>query len=208
MSITASTSNAVAECVKFSDLFQSALLEDPPQASAPAQLRRRAATMEQQAAKVCSGCPVLVNCLYSAVVDHDVTGYVGGSTQRQRAEIRNQLNLTVDPEDFDTLAGVTGRNRQVNHEEVLRLRTANPQESLECLASRLGCSLSTVKRHLRKARHSPSEALPFTTTRPTRMDVLNAYAAVVRRRPQPTERGRTSTAPARGTQGTRAQRAA
>ena len=50
----------------------------------------------------------------------------------------------MEPENFDTLAGVTGRHHQVNHSEVVRLRHAKPDESLEMLAHRLGCSLSTV----------------------------------------------------------------
>ena len=50
------------------------------------------------------------------------------------------------PVNFDTLAGVTGRHHQVNHSEVVRLRHAKPDESLEMLAHRLGCYLSTVKK--------------------------------------------------------------
>jgi hypothetical protein len=46
------------------------------------------------------------------------------------------LDITVEPEDFDGLAGVIRRHRQVNHSEVVRLRNANPNESLETLAQR------------------------------------------------------------------------
>ena len=88
--------------------------------------------------------------------EHDVAGYVGGTTPAQRARIRGRLRITVAPEDFDTLAGVTGGHRQVDHDEVVRLRHAHPDESLETLAHRLGCSLSTVKRHLRRERNQPS----------------------------------------------------
>ena len=80
--------------------------------------------------------------------------------------------------NFDTLAGVTGRHHQVNHSEVVRLRHAKPDESLEMLAHRLGCSLSTVKRHLRRERREPS-AETVTPMHPTVNEVLTAAAVVV-----------------------------
>jgi hypothetical protein len=89
-------------------------------------------------------------------VEYDVAGYVAGTTPPQRAQIRRRLHINVEPEDFDSLAGVTRRHRQVNHSEVVRLRNANPNESLETFAQRLGCSLSTVKRHLRRERRQPA----------------------------------------------------
>lgn len=166
-------------CVKNSTLFQDALLEEPPAAGAPVQVRRRAQALEHQAETLCHACPLMVECLYAAVVRHDVSGFVAGTSQRQRQAVRRELGVTVDPEDFDTLAGVTGRHRLVDHEEVLRLRHANPQESLESLARRLGCSLSTIKRHLRKARNTPEPTRTAAAT-PTREAVLNAYARVMR----------------------------
>jgi hypothetical protein len=48
------------------------------------------------------------------------------------------------------------RHRQINHSEVVRLRNANPHESLEMLAQRLGCSPSMGKRHLRWERREPA----------------------------------------------------
>ena len=79
-----------------------------------------------------------------------------------------------------------GRHHQVDHDELLRLRNAHPDESLERLARRLGCSLSTVKRHMRKERRSPSvrRAEPV---KPTLAAVLAAAADVAGsplRRPQ------------------------
>jgi len=84
----------------------------------------------------------------------------------------------VEPENFDTLAGVTGPNHQVDHSEVVRLRTANPHETLEMLAQRLGCSLSTVKRHLRRERREPSTET--SKLEPTVADVVAAAAVVTR----------------------------
>jgi hypothetical protein len=118
-------------------------------------VRRRQLALLTTAQAACRECPLIIDCLYRAVVEYDVAGYVAGTTPPQRAQIRRQLDITVKPEDFDSLAGVARHHRQVNHTEVVRLRNANPNESLETLAQRLGCSLSTVKRHLRRERRQP-----------------------------------------------------
>jgi len=167
-------------CLEQPDLYQDPLLEEPPISTAPAAVRRRAAMLESRAQELCQGCPLLTDCLYRAVVDHNVSGIAGGTTERQRTEIRRRLDWTVQPEDFDTLAGVTGRHRQVDHDEVVRLRHANPHESLETLAQRLGCSLSTVKRHLRRARTEPRKPKQ-TRPAPSLSAVLAAHAAVINR---------------------------
>lgn len=164
-------------CVQNASLFHEPLLEDPPRPNAPADVRRRYADLTGQAERVCEACPLHLNCLFRAVAQHDVAGFVGGTTPEQRIEIRRRLQISVEPEDFDTLAGVTGPHRQVDHHEVVRLRRANPDESLETLAQRLGCSLSTVKRHLRAERRSPA---PATVARPapTVAQVVAAAAEV------------------------------
>jgi hypothetical protein len=164
-------------------VFQNPLLEEPLPSNTPAAVRHRYAVLIGQAERTCRSCPLIQDCLYAAVVEHDVAGYVGGTTPDQRARIRRSLRIRVQPEDLDTLAGVTGRHRQVDHDEVLRLRHAHPDESLETLARRLGCSLSTVKRHLRRERRTPSvrHAEP---PKPSRSRVL-AVAAELAGRPRP-----------------------
>ncbi len=157
------TAHAKTGCVTSADVFQDRLLEEPPTANASATDRRRYAQLVQRAAQICGDCPLQAGCLYRAVAEYDVSGFVGGTTQRQRAEIRRRLGIRVDPEDFDTLAGVTGPNRQVDHTEVVRLRNADPNETLENIARRLGCSLSTVKRHLRRARSEAGDRAEKTT---------------------------------------------
>lgn len=139
-------------CIRHASLFQDPLVEEPPRTSAPASIRRRYRMLAEQAAQVCDDCPLQERCLYSAVVDHDVAGIAAGTTQRERAAIRRELNIIVEPEDFDALAGVSGSNQPVNHDEVVRLHRLNQHEPLDALAERLGCSLSTVKRHLRYER--------------------------------------------------------
>lgn len=171
----ATTTKQARGCAEFSSLFQHPLMEEPPNTSAPADDRRQYMMMVRKAENLCLDCPLMVECLYNAVVRFDVSGYVAGTTTKQRLELRRRLGITVEPEDLDTLAGVTARHRQVDHDEVVRLRNANPHESLETLAHRLGCSLSTVKRHLRKHRSQANKPAPAPKPLPTREDVLNAY---------------------------------
>lgn len=170
-------------CVENAAVFQHRLIDDPPAAShTTPENRRLVYSLTSQARQLCLSCPLLTECLYTAIVTHDVSGFVAGTTVRQRQEIRSRLNITVEPEDFDTLAGCFGRSRQVDHDEIVRLRHANPHESLETIAQRLGCSLSTVKRHLRKARAATEPKL--AVVRPTRAQVLAAFAAVTNHTPR------------------------
>ncbi|SDS59912.1 WhiB family transcriptional regulator [Microlunatus soli] len=176
------TQQSVTGCVRFASLFQDRLLEEPPTSSAPAALRHRYTNLTERAGEICGECPIRQSCLYDAVVHHDVAGYVAGTTQRQRGDIRRRLGVNVDGEDFDTFAGATARNRPVDHEEVVRLRRANPDETLESIAQRLGCSLSTVKRHLRRERaadHGPTEVRSGRRQLPTLAQVMAAAAQVV-----------------------------
>ena len=167
-----------AACIDRAELFQHELLEDPSLARRDPERQRQVTLLTARAAAVCAECPLFESCLYDAVVEHDVAGFVAGTTQAQRTELRLTLGVRVEAEDFDTLAGVTRGGRQINHHEVLRLRQANPHESLEVLAMRLGCSLSTVKRHMRRARNAINEAT-LKVVKPTRERVLAAYAALV-----------------------------
>ncbi|MFX4273474.1 WhiB family transcriptional regulator [Propionibacteriaceae bacterium Y1685] len=179
MSAQAPTTTSATACLEAKDLFQHRLMEEPPTSNAPADERRQYMMMVRKAQNLCGSCPLMKSCLYDAVVKFDVDGFVAGTTRKQRTEIRSKLGVKVEPEDFDTLAGVTARHRQVDHDEVVRLRNANPHESLETLAQRLGCSLSTVKRHLRKARNQ-SNVTPIRKTRMVSMrEVLGAYREVV-----------------------------
>lgn len=166
-------------CVEFADLFQNPVVDDAASPGGTADDRRQAQMMIRKAQNLCGSCPLLKSCLYDAVIKHDVSGIVGGTTVRQRKEIRRRLGVTVAAEDLDTLAGVLAGNRPVDHDEVLRLRRANPDESLETLAHRLGCSLSTVKRHLRRARAEQTAEPRPTQSLPTPDEVLAMTAEVV-----------------------------
>ncbi|MCL2783305.1 MAG: WhiB family transcriptional regulator [Propionibacteriaceae bacterium] len=137
-------------CADQSALFQHPLLEDAP-ANLSVAVRKQQTLLIDQACSLCSRCPVRSQCLYDAVVRFDIAGIVAGTTPTFRAAIRQRLGWRVDSENFDTLLGtVTGQH--VEHSAVVRAHRANPNESLAQLADRLGCSLSTVKRHLRQER--------------------------------------------------------
>jgi hypothetical protein len=168
------------ECVSLASVFQDELMEQPPSSNAAAPVRQRAAALTARARAACHGCPLLVDCLYRAVVEVDVAGFVAGTTERQRLEIRRRLGVSVAAEDLDSLVGVTGGHRSVDHEAILRLRRMHPDESLEKLAHRLGCSLSTVKRHLRQERRQPSRS-SAPAPKPSVPAVLAATGAVVGR---------------------------
>jgi Transcription factor WhiB len=196
-SITSTAEIPTARCVELASVFQDPLLEESLPASAPGAVRRRQMGLMMAAQTACRACPLIVDCLYRAVVEYDVAGYVAGTTPSQRAQIRHRLDITVEPENFDTLAGVTGRHHQVNHSEVVRLRNANPDESLEMLAQRLGCSLSTVKRHCAasvaspRQRRSPQRVQLSTRSSPLRLLWLAPHQhPEALKRPNPELRGR------------------
>ena len=170
---------AMTGCTARTDIFQHRLMEEPPPASATRRTRERYDQLVREAKAVCASCPLFTDCLFSAVAQHDVSGFVAGTTAAQRRSMRNLLDVEVQADDFDQLAGARGTRRPVSHEEVLRLRTQYPNDSLESLAMRLGCSLSTVKRHLRRARRGQSPATKTPRARPKVSAVLDAFDAVV-----------------------------
>lgn len=172
-------------CAVDIDLYLDPLLEDPPaRSSASRQTWAQYESLVSRARRSCAGCPLLADCLYKAVVQVDVSGYVGCTTPNERRAIRTWIGVSVRPEDLDAYAGTRGDRQPVEHDDVLRMRAAHPDESLEWIGERLGCSLSTVKRHLRRARREaaaggvdePAEELP------TMDEVFEAFEAVVDRR--------------------------
>lgn len=178
----AAADEVVAPCAVDVDLYLDPLLEEPPVPS-----RASRSTWEQylslarRARALCASCPVLDDCLYKAVVQTDVSGFVGCTTPAERKDIRRRIGVAIVPEDLDSWAGARGERQPVEHDDVLRVRAQHPQESLEWIAGQLGCSLSTVKRHLRRARREAGEAEPDAEARtlPTMEAVFEAFEAVV-----------------------------
>ena len=176
--MTASPRPTTPACVTLADVFQHPALEDPTNRGS---FDERAA-LRSRAADACGECPLVTQCLFDAVVRFDVSGFVAGTTEAERRRIRLGLGVRVDSENFDTMAGVSGGGRPVDREEVLRLRQANPGETLEQLAMRLGCATSTVKRHLRQVRrghHTQQTRTPHPSVR----QVVEVANSVLGKRP-------------------------
>lgn len=135
-------------CMIFPNIYLNPLLDDTQSVGKQAS-RREQAMLRTQADKLCASCPVQAQCLTDAVTRFDVSGFVAGTTKRQRQEIRHRLGVVVHEDDFDAYAGVNS-GRQFDRNEIYRLRVANPNEPLSAIAARVGCSVSTIKRHLRR----------------------------------------------------------
>jgi hypothetical protein len=168
-------------CATDIGLYLHPLLEEPPvKSTAPKETWQEYERLVTSARSSCSTCPLLADCMYKAVVQTDVSGYVGCTTPKERVAIRKLLDVKVETEDFDSFAGARGSRQPVDHEDVLRMRAQHPDESLETLASRLGCSLSTVKRHLRRARREADQPQDSAgDALPTMEDVFEAFDEVV-----------------------------
>lgn len=180
MSIQSTLDVRPTPCTTTPEVFQHPLIEDGRTPANTAE-RRELAHLTTSAQSACGDCPMMRQCLYQAVVEHDVAGIAGGTTARQRAAIRSKLGIRVEAEDFEGLLGL-GAGRIDSH-ELLRQRMAHPHESLEQLAKRIGCSLSTIKRHLRRARsHQPEPRLQ--SVRPSVEQVLHATQLVVEGAPE------------------------
>lgn len=179
----ASTHDVVTACSTELDLYLHPLLEDPPvRSTAPKDTWSEYERLVFAVRRYCSPCPLLAPCLYKAVAQTDVSGYVGCTTPRERAAMRKIIGVKIAAEDLDSFAGARAARQPVDHDDVLRMRAQHPEESLENIAERLGCSLSTVKRHLRRARREAAgaggDAAPEVRL-PTMDEVFDAFDAVV-----------------------------
>ena len=177
-----------AACVGHADLFLHPLFDEPTMTLSREQ-RRTYAMMAVRANRLCEACPMATRCLYQAIVDHDVAGFVAGTTPGQRQAIRARLRWNVAPDSVDRFIGVSSPH-QIDHDEVVRMRRSCPSETLETIATRMGCSLSTVKRHLRQARDEgrPVPERPRLSLVPPSVDqVLDARDAVLNRVPKPAD---------------------
>ncbi len=177
--MTVAMTRTTPACVAAAQVFRSPLLEEPLPSSASGAQRQARASPRRQGRRVVR--PGARSSPRACTKRSSRTTCTGSSPAPPPVSVRRSApscDVTVEPEDFDTLAGVTAPNRQVDHTEVVRLRNANPTESLKAIAQRLGCSLSTVKRHLRRARNG-EVAEKRATKAPSTDQVLEAYASVI-----------------------------
>lgn len=168
----------MTQCVRYQNIFLHPLLDDGATPNSRSQ-RREQAMVRAQAETLCAQCPRLAACLTDAVAKYDVSGFVAGTTGRQRKEIRARLAVEVAPEDFDSAVGLKS-GRQYDSQEIHRLRTDHPELPLVVIADRIGCSVSTIKRHLRKMQ---AEGLAWRGPErpaPTPVEVMAVASEVLR----------------------------
>lgn len=161
--------DVVPPCVSMRDVYDT--LADPCES------RHAWNGARDQAAEACASCPLLATCLYRAVVEGDVEGYVACTLPQERHEIRSRLGITVSAVDTDRLAGLRPTDSVPGPHDVLAARRAYPSDTFAQLADRLGCSVSTVKRRVREA--SSEGARPSRTAVPSVDAVLDVFDEVV-----------------------------
>ncbi|AXE37601.1 sigma factor-like helix-turn-helix DNA-binding protein [Acidipropionibacterium virtanenii] len=179
--MTSTSDSGVPACAVLTHVFQHPFLEEDSTPSTAEQRRLRTA-LTARATEACMACPYFEDCLDLAVTKHDVSGFVAATTSRQRAQMRNMLRVEVTADDMDALIGVIASGRQIATRDVVALRRAHPDESLDFIAQRLGCSLSTVKRHLRRARAAAASETETprrrTPEEPDRGRLITAFESV------------------------------
>lgn len=166
-------------CASVPEVYQDELLHaSPARAEVSAADWERLSVKRASAHRQCAGCPQMINCLYRAVVEVDVSGFVACTTEEDRAEIRRQLGVEIQQTSATTYGAARVGGGPVSHEAVMAARTAYPKDTCHQLAERLSCSTSTVKRHLRRAREQkldPTSVTVVGATTPSIDAVLDAF---------------------------------
>jgi hypothetical protein len=167
-------------CAERPEVFQDDYLAAPPtgaEMSAAAWdvlLARRA-----DAHRRCASCPLMIDCLYRAVVEVDVSGFVACTTEGDRQVIRERLGIKVEQLASAPYGTARVGSGPVSHDAVMAARHAHPKDTCQQLAERLGCSTSTIKRHLRRHREQQLDTTPTDLTErralPTVEAVLDCF---------------------------------
>lgn len=142
-------------CAHVPEVYQDELLHSPPErAEITADEWDQLAVKRASAHRQCAGCPLMVDCLYRAVVEVDVSGFVACTTESDRLRIRQQLGIEVQQPASTPFGVPRVGGGPLSHDSVMAARQAYPKDTCHQLAERLGCSTSTIKRHLRRAREA------------------------------------------------------
>lgn len=185
--MTSTSETRVPACAVLTHVYQHPLLEEEVSPTSTEQRRLRS-MLVSRATATCMDCPLFEDCLQAAVAEYDVAGFVAGTTSRQRRQMRHMLGVDVVPDDMDALVGAVGSGRQIRTCDVVALRRSHPDESLDFIAQRLSCSLSTVKRHLRRARAEQADLAAHPGSRgpqrPDRSALITAFESVTGMRRQ------------------------
>ena len=166
-------------CAMEPDVFHDEHLHNPPARHEVSAAEWRQLTAKRAAAhRQCAGCPLMITCLYRAVVEVDVSGFVACTTEDDRLTIRRHLGIEIQQPSMTPFGAPRVGGGPVSHEAVMTIRHAYPKDTCQQLAERLECSTSTIKRHLRRERDRKSEAARAAMTvhtMPTVDDVLDAF---------------------------------
>jgi hypothetical protein len=166
-------------CAMEPDVYHDEYLHNPPARHEVSGAEWNQLTAKRAAAhRQCAGCPLMISCLYRAVVEVDVSGFVACTTEEDRQTIRRQLGIEVSPPSMTPFGAPRVGGGPVSHEAVMTIRHAYPKDTCQQLAERLECSTSTIKRHLRRERDMKSEAARAAMTvcdMPTVDAVLDAF---------------------------------
>ena len=146
-------------CAFEPEVYLDDLLHSPPARADITAAEWESLTVKRATAhRQCAGCPLMVECLYRAVVEMDVSGYVACTTESDRLAIRRRLGIQIHQPATVVYGAARVGGGPVSHEAVVTARQAYPKDTCHQLADRLGCSTSTIKRHLRRAREQKREA--------------------------------------------------
>ncbi|MCW2839277.1 MAG: transcription factor WhiB [Aeromicrobium sp.] len=148
-------------CAHVPEVYQDELLHSPPARADITAAQWDELTVKRASAhRQCAGCPLMVDCLYRAVVEVDVSGFVACTTESDRRMIRRQLGIEVQQTATTPYGAPRIGGGPISHEAVMAARLAHPKDTCHQLAERLSCSTSTIKRHLRRAREQSVVAAP------------------------------------------------
>jgi hypothetical protein len=119
---------------------------------------------------------VFAECLHRAVVEVDVAGFLACTSEADRKRMRRDLGIEVELDQSPYGTARVGGG-PVDHDAVVAARRAYPEDTNKQLAERLGCSPSTIKRHLRQERERAEDVPVVVEERPepTVSDVLDAF---------------------------------
>ncbi len=162
-------------CAMSPEMYQDEdLLSPPSRREVTAEQWREYQEKRAAAHRRCAGCEVLDACLYRAVVEVDVAGFLACTSETERKRMRRDLaiDVQIDQSPYGT-ARVGGG--PVDHDEVIAARKAHPEETSRQLAERLGCSTSTIKRHLRQEREGKARATVAAMDKPSMEQVLDSF---------------------------------
>lgn len=160
-------------CASVPGVFQDEQLHTPPSPTEMSAAERELLGLKRAAAqRLCAGCPQMIDCLYRAVVQVDVSGFVACTTEHDRAEMRRQLGIEIQQAATTPYGTARVGGGPVSHEAVMAARHAHPRDTCHQLAERLDCSTSTVKRHLRRAREQ--QANPVVAAPPASAPSIDA----------------------------------